>query len=114
MNSTAVLNTFQELPILLIVWAFVLHWYRSKKTKHPGKKRRRFHSTNYALGIAFQQIQQFVAPGARHTIQEMLKEEAENEDNGGPETPAQHLECQLKRIRRGEQLDKLTTLQSKK
>jgi hypothetical protein len=78
--------------------------------QHRGKKRRRFYPTNYTMGNAFQQLQLFVAPNAEYTIEEKLKEDAEDDDEGGSDDPAKHLERQLKRIRRGERVDKLTTM----
>jgi len=50
------------------------------------------------------------APDAAHAIAERLKEQAEDDDEGGPESPARHLDRQLRRIRRGERLEALRTL----
>jgi hypothetical protein len=78
--------------------------------RHLERKCRGFYPTTFALGIAFQQIQLFVAPDAAHAIAERLKEQAEDDDEGGPESPARHLDRQLRRIRKGERLEALTTL----
>jgi hypothetical protein len=109
MKAVAVLFFLQGLPIVLALFAFIYQRARWRRKKRSGK-RRGFYPTAFALGIAFQQIQLFVAPDAKHTIQEMLKEEAEADDDGGPDDPARHLDRQLRRIRRGEQIETLTTL----
>jgi len=82
-------------------------WRRGRR-----RSRRRFYPTNYTMGNAFQQLQQFVAPSTEYTLEEKLKEDAEDDDEGGSDDPAKHLERQLKRIRRGERVEKLTTILS--
>ncbi|HZD51065.1 MAG TPA: hypothetical protein VE178_20160, partial [Silvibacterium sp.] len=109
MKTVAVLFALQGLPIVLAFFAFIYERAGWKCRKRLGK-RRGFYPTTFALGIAFQQIQLFVAPSMDHTIAEKLKEEAEEDDEGGPDNPARHLDRQLKRIRRGERIDTLTTL----
>jgi hypothetical protein len=74
------------------------------------REARGFYPSTYALGIAFQQIQQFVTPSMEYTIEEKLKVDAEDDDEGGPDDPAKHLERQLRRIRTGERIEVLTTL----
>jgi branched-subunit amino acid ABC-type transport system permease component len=94
--------------IVLCLCAFVLQRFL---WKHPrrGKKRLQFYPTTYAMGLALQQIQTFVAPNMEYTIEEKVKEGAEEDDEGDPDDPTRHLERQLKQIRRGERLDALTT-----
>lgn len=110
MSSVAVLLALQGLPLLVIACAFLYQRHRSKRSGGPGKKRLGFYPTTFALGIAFQQIQLFVAPNTEHTIAEKLKEEAEEDDDAGPDTPTKHLDRQLRLIRRGERIETLTTL----
>jgi hypothetical protein len=106
MKFVALLLALQGLPPLLaIACAFVL-----KRRGRSGKRRRGFYPTTFALGIAFQQIQLFVAPSTEYTIAEKLREEAENDDDGGPDNSAKHLDRQLRRIRRGERIEVLTTM----
>ena len=50
----------------------------------------------------------FVDPGVRYVIAERLDEQAEEGEEGDLMDPVKHLERQLRRIRRGEQLDPLT------
>jgi len=105
MKFVVLLLALQGLPLLVIACAFLL-----KRIGGSGKNRRGFYPTTFALGIALQQIQLFVAPNTEYTIAEKLREEAEHDDDGGPDDPARHLDRQLRRIRRGERLDVLTTL----
>ena len=109
MKSVAVLLALQGLPIVLALVVFIYRRARWKRGKRPG-----FYPTTFALGVAFQQIQLFVAPNMEYTIAEQLKEEAQEDDHGGPDDPRTHLEHQLRQIRRGEPLDKLTTLLQKR
>jgi len=110
MSSIAVLFALPGLPLVMIFCAFFFQRYRWKRSRRLGKKRWGFYPSTYALGIAFQQIQLFVAPNAECPISEILKEQAEEDDDGGTQDPARHLERQLRRIRRGERIDTLTTL----
>ena len=110
MKCVATLLALQGLPLMLAACAFMYQRYRWKRRRRAEKKRFGFYPTNYALGIALQQIQLFVAPSTEYTIEEKLKEKAEENDEGGPENPPRHLERQLRRIRRGERIGMLTTL----
>ena len=110
MKFVAVLLALQGLPLVLAACAFIYRRHRWKSSGRPGKKRRGFYPTTFALGIAFQQIQLFVAPNVEPTIAEKLKEEAEEDDEECPADPVRHLDRQLRRIRRGEQIDTLTTM----
>jgi len=110
MKFVAVLFALQALPLFTAACVFVYRRWRWKQRRHLKGKRRGFYPTTFALGIAFQQIQLFVAPDMAHAIAERLKEQAEDDNEGGPESAARHLDRQLRRIRRGERLETLTTL----
>jgi hypothetical protein len=43
-----------------------------------------------------------------HVLEEKLNEDAEDDSEGGPENPVDHLHKQAAKIRRGEKLDRLT------
>ena len=100
----------QGVGLILLFCIVCLQRLLWKRGQH--RNRRRFYPTNYTMGNAFQQLQQFVAPNTEYTLEEKLKEDAEDDDEGGPDDPAKHLERQLKRIRRGERVEKLTTILS--
>jgi hypothetical protein len=110
MHYAALLFALPGLLLLAIACAFFFQRSRWKRRQRLGKKRFGFYPSTYALGIALQLIQTFVAPNTENAIEEKLKEEAEEDDQGGSLDPAKHLERQLKRIRRGERIDQLTTI----
>ena len=96
--------------LLLTIFALLLDRAIRKHTGGTGKRRIGFYPSNYALGLALRQIQTFVAPNMEATISDTLKEAAEAGDEGDPADPTIHLNRQLKRIRNGEQIDRLTTI----
>lgn len=110
MDSTTAYFGLQGIALLLTLCIVCIQRLLWRRNRRSGSKRRRFYPTNYALGNAFQQLQLFVAPNAEYTIEEKLKEDAEEDDDGGSDDPAKHLERQLKRIRRGERIETLTTI----
>jgi amino acid transporter len=114
MHLAMVLFALPGIAIVLIFCAFLFLRVRWKHRKRHGKKRLGFYPTTFALGLAFQLIQIFVAPNMEYTIAEKLKEEAEEDEEGGSDDPAKHLERQLKRIRRGQPVDRLTTILQRK
>lgn len=68
----------------------------------------RFRFFGAAVGNALQTLHIFVDPGVRYVIAEKLEEHAEEHGEDDPADPVKHFERQLSRIRRGEQLDRLT------
>ncbi len=95
--------------LLLILFAFLLDRAITKHTGGTAKRRLGFYPSNYSLGLALRQVQTFVAPNMEPTISDTIKEAAEAEE-GDPADPTIHLNRQLKRIRNGEQIDRLTTI----
>jgi hypothetical protein len=55
-----------------------------------------------------QNLQVFTRPTVAYVLEEKYDEDAEEDDDGGPDDPTAHLKRQLKRIRRGESIDTLT------
>src|ERR1700739_679703 len=100
----------QGMGLLLTLCIICIQRFLWRRNQRSGGRRRRFYPTNYGLGNAFQQLQLFVAPNTEYTIEEKLKEDAEDDDEGGSDDPAKHLERQLRRIRRGERIETLTTI----
>ena len=79
------------------------------KTRAEKKTRGRYRG-GVELGNALQTLQVFVQPRAEHVIAEMLEAPVEEDDEGAPKDPTAHLLRQGKRIRNGEEIDRLTTL----
>ena len=89
---------------------FVYQRLRWRYRKRKGKSRLGFYPGTGLLGNALQQLQVIAEPQTRHVVQEMLEEETEDDDEGGPDDPVRHLRRQGARIRRGERVDRLTAL----
>ena len=100
-----VLGPFVIAFFLLCV--FYLRRASWRRNKRLGKKRLGFYPTTFALGLAFQMVQIVYEHGPRHIIVEKLKEQAEEDDDGDPEDLTKQLNRQLRRIRRGEEVDLL-------
>jgi hypothetical protein len=97
------------LAILVVLLALRLRPRRKLPQNYPCKpKRRRFRFTGAAIGNALQAVHLFVDPGVRYVIAEKLEEPSEDDGKDDPADPAIHLERQLRRIRLGEQIERLT------
>jgi len=57
-----------------------------------------------------QALQAITQPHVKHVIEARLDEAADEDDDGAPKDPMAHLLRQAKRIRRGEEIDRLTVL----
>jgi len=82
-------------------------WRRRKRLRmsDPG-----FYPRTTSLGNALHQLQVLAEPRVAYVVEEKLDEEAEEDDESGPNDPVRHLHRQAARIRRGERLDRLTVL----
>ena len=82
-----------------------LRWKRNKRLgmKHPG-----FYPTFSSLGNSLQRLQKFAQP--QGTIAMQKDDEADENEEELAENGAKHLHHQLKKIRNGGQIDKLTIL----
>ena len=61
-----------------------------------------------SLGNALQGLQAFTQPRVEHSIVQMMDEDVEEDDEGGPDDPVAHLLWQGRRIRRGKQVGPIT------
>lgn len=75
---------------------------RHKRWK-PGKNRRKA-----APGTILLFTQVFYRPSVAHVVEARLQVDGEEADSGDPETTARQLTRQLRKIRRGEPLQRLT------
>lgn len=104
------LSIFLVAPFLLIPLIFVYYQRHKavwKRKKRLGKKNLGFCPSSFALGMAFQFVPVFYRPSEAFVLEARLQEDVEEKDQGDPETPAKHLQRQLRRIRRGEQIETL-------
>jgi hypothetical protein len=79
-----------------------------------GRTRRGFRPSAVMLGNALQQLQVIAQPETRYVIEEKLDEDSEDEESGGPDDPVRHLHRQAAKIRRGEPVERITTLLKKR
>jgi hypothetical protein len=93
--------------IVLILFHYALRRVLFRRRKRLGRGRRGFYPSAVALGMAFQFMQVFTRPSIAYVLEEKQKDEAEEDDEGDPETLQKQLGRQLRRIRRGEPVDRL-------
>jgi len=76
------------------------------------RKRRPFavSATSAAIGLAFLPLSVVYRPSLAEVAKAQIRqqEDVDEDDNGDPETPLKHLLRQLRRIRRGEEVETLT------
>jgi hypothetical protein len=80
-----------------------------RSRKRHGRLQLGFYPDTGSLGNALHALQAIVSPQTQHAIVQQLKEEVEDDDVTGPDDPIRPLHRQAKKIRRGEQIDDLTT-----
>ena len=102
--------TFIALVILVCFFAFCAQRFLWKRRKRLGKRKRGFFPTYTAAGNALQTLQAIAQPRADYVLEEKFEDEADDDDEGGPPDPTKHWKRHLKRIRRGETIEKLTVM----
>jgi hypothetical protein len=104
------------LGLLLIVWGSAVYvqralWRWRKKSGNKSRKSRLgFYPTGASIGNALHMLQAIAEPQVQHVIEERLEEPVDEEDETGPKDPTAHLMRQARRIRNGEDVDRLTAL----
>jgi hypothetical protein len=82
-----------------------------RRRGRAGRRRSRLSGYGLALGLAFLQlVRTFYQPDLSYLIEAKQDEDADEDDSGDLETPEgrlRHFHRQLKRIRRGEHIDRL-------
>ena len=82
-----------------------------RRRRRTGRRRSRLSGYGLALGLAFMQfVRTFYQPDLSYLIEVKQDEDADEDDSGDPETPEgrlRHFHRQLRRIRRGERVDRL-------
>ncbi|HWG19441.1 MAG TPA: hypothetical protein VG225_02855 [Terracidiphilus sp.] len=102
-------------PITWLLMAmFYIAWlrfnkHRNRNEKRPAGRTWRGAASEVGLGAAFQFFSIAYRPShafiAKAQIQQ--QEDKDEDDDGGPDTPMKHLHRQLRRIRRGEPVERL-------
>jgi len=90
---------------LFCVRRFLWSW-----RKRQGKRNLGFFPTYTSAGNALQALQAIAQPRVEHVLAEKFDDEADDDDEGEPDSPEKQLHRQLRRIRRGEKVERLTVL----
>jgi hypothetical protein len=96
-----------QLAIAAILAHYFLLRARAKRKLRRGKKVLGFYPSSFALGTALQLMPMFYRPSVAYNIEARQVETSDEDDEGEPESPLKRLHRQLRRIRRGEPIDKL-------
>lgn len=95
------------LAVAVILAHYLLRRAAFRRAKRLRKRRFGYYPSAFALGLALQFVQVFYRPSVEYVLEAKLDDEAEEDDQGDPDTNAKELSRQLRRIRRGEQVDQL-------
>jgi hypothetical protein len=94
--------------IAIVTIVFFFQRYRWRRRKRMGKSNWGFYPSSASMGNALQTLSTMALPQAEYVFEEKAKDDADEDDDGGPDDPTAHLHWQADRIRRGEKLDRLT------
>ena len=106
-------SSFPALAMSLVGFAVILSSFKQLiwKEKDPKLRRRgiRFSARNTAMGFAFLPLGILYRPSLVEVAKAQIRqqEDADEDDNGDPDSPRKHLLRQLRRIRRGERVETL-------
>jgi hypothetical protein len=93
--------------VVVLLGIFYIKRARWRRRRGAGWKDVGFYPSASSLGNAMQNLQVFTRPTVAYVLEEKYDEDAEDDGDGGPEDPTEHLKRQLRRIRRGERVDTL-------
>jgi hypothetical protein len=110
----AIALAFPVFAILLLTVA--LAYYRIKllfeSRSKPGHRRRRIGivASNAMIGLAFLPLSIIYRPALAEVAKAQIRqqEDVDEDESGDPESPLKHLLRQLRRIRRGEKVERLS------
>jgi hypothetical protein len=95
------------LAIVLILAYYVLRRAVWRQGKRLGWKSLGYYPSSFALGMALQFTQVFHRPSMAYVLEARQNEDADEDDEGDPENLRKQLHRQLRRIRRGEHVERL-------
>jgi hypothetical protein len=105
LSSLAVGAPFLVIGAILVQYCLLRARWRLNQ--RLGRKNSGFCPSSSALGIALLFLQVFYRPSVANVVEVKQDENAEEDDEGDPENLKKQLSRQLKRIRRGEPVDRL-------
>jgi hypothetical protein len=97
-------------PFLVIAGLVANYFMRRfawKRNQRLGRKNPGFCPSSSSMGTALQCLQVFYRPSIAFVVEAKEEEDAAEDDEGDPESRSKRLNRQLKRIRRGEPIDRL-------
>lgn len=94
--------------MIFILWSRARERFESKRGR-PSKGRLKIAGSAAAVGLAFQFLSIAYRPNHAFITQAQIQqvEDADEDDNGDPESPLKHFHRQLRGIRRGEPVERL-------
>jgi hypothetical protein len=99
------------LAVAVIFGYFCFTQVLLRRRRRAGRRRSRLSGYGVALGLAFMQlVRTFYQPDLGYLLEVKRDEDVDEDDSGDPETPEgrlRHFHRQLRRIRRGERVDRL-------
>jgi hypothetical protein len=109
-DALSVLSLLVAAPFSAIVAILAFHRLRRVRwvrTTRAGRRLFGIQPSAVGLGMAFLFLQTFWQPSLCHAIEAREQADVEEDDEGEPKTPEKHQNRQLKRIRRGEVMERL-------
>jgi len=106
----SILSLFSAAPFIAIAAILCLYLIRRVPWVRSTRRGRRLFGVQpsaVGLGMAFLFLQAFWRPSLSHALEVREKVDVEEDDEGEPETLAKQLHRQLRRIRRGELVERL-------
>ncbi|MGA9128480.1 MAG: hypothetical protein WB425_10100 [Terracidiphilus sp.] len=97
-------------PLWSVVAILVYYQLRRavwRRNRRHGKKNLGFCPSSAAMGMALLFLQVFHRPSVAHVVEARQDKDADEDDDGDPESLNKQLHRQLKKIRRGETVDRL-------
>jgi hypothetical protein len=94
----------------LVIVVFCLRRFLWRQRRWRGKPDPGFFPTYTSAGNALHTLQAIAEPRVEYVIAEKLDDQADDDDEGEPNDPEKHLHRQLRSIRRGEKIERLTVL----
>jgi hypothetical protein len=101
---------FNALAIIACCLVFYARRRLWRRRQRLGKFNPGFFPTYTAAGNALQTLHAMTQQRVDYVLEEKFVDEADEDEEGGPPDPTKHLQRQLRRIRGGDRVDKLTAL----
>jgi hypothetical protein len=99
------------MAMVVVIVHFCLVRLCLRRRRQTGRRRSRLSPYALALGMAFLQlVRVFYQPSLAYVLEAKQDEDADENDSGDPESPVarlKHFHRQLRRIRRGDPVDRL-------